>query len=934
MRPAVIALTFFLAGACSGGSSAPFQSVPVGPASIQILRGDRPYLGLELIAWGPNWSWAGIEGASTSRAGATALDATIRLNTGATLRLTGSGRASGGNALQLELELSTDRDTDLTLVCLSVGPDASAFAGGRAAFGSRLVGLPLGRDDFGNLEQVTLRDAGGKFARIKVTPALAATADGGLRLNLAAGRLLKAQPVRRTVTVTLPGALKHHLASDQVPDEPGSAAWFDFQPSGQLPASAEDELSLAAWLERPAGKGGRIAAKGEQLIAGGKPIKLWGINVCYADCAPPKELAEARACLYARNGINAVRLHKYADGPGWAGIQAPGSFAKFDPEALDRMDYFVAKLKEQGIYVKLSPTFGVAIGPDDLKEVPFASELGALPPPGERLRTGHGAIYLSRELQDLQIRQTVAILKHRNPYTGLTYGEDPAVAIVEFFNEDSALFFGTMERLQRVPTLRKRAAADFTAWLKRKYGAEAKLREAWGPDALNSFVTEGFTGESFEAGTIVPAGNPWFFDPTQLEGSQKPKARRLHDTMAYLYELQNGFYDRFRAAVRASGYDGLVMASNWIAGRGFSHFYNLHSDARMDLVDRHNYFGGGGVPRFDDGSMLARPGSGILSMGLSQVAGKPFSLSEWIHVYPSEWGAEGPALLAAYGMGLNGWDVSFIFQNRDSGGYSDRIGRDQWDATAPQVLTMLSAWGRTLLRGDLTESSKPIPRNVHIPSLLEGRLGFDDQASAEGDVKTADGSTVPAAALAVGKNVVRFTDRFESTPAFDPMMFRRGNVLLSDTGQLGWTPGDTAQSGWFWTDTPGTQAVVGFAGGQTAELKDVSITPKTRFAAIVVSARGREERLADAKSMVVTAIARARNTGMKVLGPLLLSAGQGPIRLEPVVATLRLKRGGNPTVHILDHDGRRAGRTVPVRNGVIEIDTGRDRAFAYLIVYT
>ena len=28
-------------------------------------------------------------------------------------------------------------------------------------------------------------------------------------------------------------------------------------------------------------------------------------------------------------------------------------------------------------------------------------------------------------------------------------------------------------------------------------------------------------------------------------------------------------------------------------------------------------------------------------------------------------------------MGLQGWDVSFMFQNRDSGGFSDRIGRDR-----------------------------------------------------------------------------------------------------------------------------------------------------------------------------------------------------------------------------------------------------------------
>ena len=72
--------------------------------------------------------------------------------------------------------------------------------------------------------------------------------------------------------------------------------------------------------------------------------------------------------------------------------------------------------------------------------------------------------------------------------------------------------------------------------------------------------------------------------------------------------------------------------------------------------------------------MLHSAGSGTLSVGLQQCSDRPFMLSEWIHVFPNEWGVEGPALLGAYGCGLQGWDVSYLFQNRDSGGFSDRIG--------------------------------------------------------------------------------------------------------------------------------------------------------------------------------------------------------------------------------------------------------------------
>ena len=61
----------------------------------------------------------------------------------------------------------------------------------------------------------------------------------------------------------------------------------------------------------------------------------------------------------------------------------------------------------------------------------------------------------------------------------------------------------------------------------------------------------------------------------------------------FLYELQNEFYARYVQALRTAGYQGEIVSSNWQAGRALSHYYNLHSDALVGTVDRHNYFGGG-----------------------------------------------------------------------------------------------------------------------------------------------------------------------------------------------------------------------------------------------------------------------------------------------------------------------------------------------------
>jgi hypothetical protein len=228
---------------------------------------------------------------------------------------------------------------------------------------------------------------------------------------------------------------------------------------------------------------------------------------------------------------------------------------------------------------------------------------------------------------------------------------------------------------------------------------------AWGERAWNSFEYEKLAYDDWEAGLVMPAGgHPWYLDPTQLEGSQAFRKQRLFDTMQFLYEIQNEFYARYVKAIRDTGYEGAILASNWQAGRGFSHYYNLHSDYLAGIIDRHNYFGGSRDGLINNQSMLRVPGTGTFSAGMQQVADRPFMLSEWIHVEPNEWGVEGPAIVGAYGMGLQGWDVSYIFQNRDRGRFMTELwpsGRDVWRVMAPQVYGIFPAVARQVLRADV-----------------------------------------------------------------------------------------------------------------------------------------------------------------------------------------------------------------------------------------
>lgn len=712
--------------------------------------------------------------------------------------------------------------------------------------------------------------------------------------------------------------------TEPVPPLPAAdATWFPWTADSDV--ARPGVFSMTDWLEAPAGRHGRIRRDGDHLVYNGRPIQLWGVNASFANCAPPRDRAERQAAWYASYGINAVRLHKFADGTGWAGICTDGA-ANYSAEGLDRMDYYVAELKERGIYTKLSANFGsLPLGPADLARLSFAAEYT------ERrngwVRASQGALWFSTEIQDLQIAQIVNILNHRNAHTGLRYAEDPAIAVVEAVNENSVFFFTTLSALQNLPTVRRLASEQFFQWLRAKYGTEEALLRAWGPDALGAFTSERLQEESWASGRINPVGNPWFFDPAQLAGQMAPRRQRLLDTMAFFHDVQNAVYDRFVAAVRATGYTGEILASNWQAGRAYSHFLNLHSDARLGIVDRHNYFGGAG-------SMLARPGSGSLSAGMQQVDGHPFMLSEWIHVFPNEFGVEGPALIGAYGMGLNGWDVSYLFQNGDDGRFREQL-RDQWDIAVPQIIGVFPAVARQVLRGDVRTADLTFVRNVHVPSLPRGELGFEDAVTMDYDVKEFGSDAVPASTLAIGRSVVRFTEQPEPTPTVDlaPHLRPDGTVVAS-TNQLAWTPGRTIRSGHIAINTPATQALVGFAEGRTVELADVTITSRSPFAAIYVTALARDGTLARDRGVLVTTIARVHNTGMRHDNGRVAERGRGPLLLEPVVAELVLRRTAGATVHILDHDGRRTGRTLPLgRDGRLTLDGRQTRAVYYEIQY-
>ncbi|MCA9059509.1 MAG: hypothetical protein KDA85_13475, partial [Planctomycetaceae bacterium] len=293
-------------------------------------------------------------------------------------------------------------------------------------------------------------------------------------------------------------------------------------------------LDLRYLNEKPAGKHGRIARStdGSDFVDGaGKPIRFWAVNTS-VQYREDLSAVEEHARWLAKRGVNMVRHH---------GHLAPDSNARLtdvnqrDIEAAWRL---VAAMKQEGIYVTLSPYWAVSVKANPAWGLKDAG--------GDNLT---GLLFFDRKLQDAYKEWLRELLMPVNPHTGVPLAHDPAVAIFQIQNEDSLLFW-TEQAIQGEQ--RTELGRLFGSWLRKKYGSVDKATAAWGGPASA-------TGDNFASGIVMP--HPIY----QLTQDQRgPLAARLNDQLAFYTQVMFDFNTEIARFLKEEiGYGGLINAGNW-----------------------------------------------------------------------------------------------------------------------------------------------------------------------------------------------------------------------------------------------------------------------------------------------------------------------------------------------------------------------------------
>lgn len=694
-------------------------------------------------------------------------------------------------------------------------------------------------------------------------------------------------------------------AAEKAPAD--TSAWLPYE-MPDLKKLKGTALDMSFLLEAPAGKHGFVTVKGDKFFfEDGTEARFWGGNLFAEANFPTHKQAEALAERIALTGANIVRMHHLDVVAPWTdfivrrnlfGGQSPETTRLLDAEMLDRFDYLVSCLKKRGVYIFLSHLSSRKVMPAD-----------GIPEPADSLDDIYAGFKIEGEFDEfliqLQQEHLKNLLAHRNPYLRQPLAGDPVLALTEVINEDSLLYLGAGPNFDTNSDHYKRMLQGrFNEWLAAKYKTREALAKAWQPaDGKGKGLGE---GENPETKTVAFSYR-FAYDSRARYDAALSRQRNL-DTYAFLYETQKAYYDRMYGFLRALGVKCPIAGSNhWI-----SDVADLHANAGLDYVDRHDYYAHPhGTYNYIEGQAISPATPMVKSDSLGTIAGlagrriygRPYTVSEWNNCLPNPYRAEGPVFMAAYAC-LQDWHpiqyayLAFI-------DYDPKIINSFMVLYDPAHMNLLPASALMFHRRDIKEAPTGYYERVAAGEFMDP--AFTPKRNGGIALLEKYGLAFADVADAPGQNSVDLP-----RPAADGTK----PVYESVTRELRWDLGQ----GLLKVDAPRTQGLVGFTLGQAVTTKDVTFQVANDFAVVVVSAL-EDGSIAEAGRLLISTSARAQWSGMEFdeQRGVVTQSGTPPFLMEPVTGTILLKR--EPMrVYRLSSSGKRLGE-LPVQK------TGEGMAF-------
>ncbi len=702
--------------------------------------------------------------------------------------------------------------------------------------------------------------------------------------------------------------------------------WLPVAYNETLRVKEGSPLDLSNLLPREkAGSSGRVIVNRDGHFAFEKrpeqPVRFFTCSLSPKDDENLRshEAAAELAREIRKNGYNMVRLH-FLD----AGLMTGSKRElEFNSRLLDTLDYFIYRLKEEGIYLNI-----------DL----MASWIGYTPghphaPENkDSLKSFKYRIHFEPELRENWRKGVEQIFCRVNRYTGTRLIDDPVFAMAVAYNEQEYGFWLAFDG--------GRFRGPWLAFLKRRYGTAEKLGAAW--------------GKPFASFDEVP------------DFTLKSRVYDNDDVALFLRETETATLRWYEKTMRELGYPGPVAGYNC----GKNQYYNMiRKDSPYVAMNAYHAHPSNWVQpgsSISQKSAIGERAKILRDFAAIRQAGKPLMVTEHGLVFWNQYRYEQAFVMGAYAA-LQGFDgltchatpVSFRPEKRilSFGIYMDPVMKASEFLTAFLFLRGDVATAPSGLRVRISEEEVfktnglrgGMPTELSLAALTAGLsiecLGKEDRPAppAAGETVVDMGETGDVLVSNAGFSSTLDNPAADAKRLFE--QFRRQGVLQAKNRSDGKQRFESATGeifldasrNYMQIDAPRFQGICAEAGTK-AELTDFTVETMSPRGLLSLVALDGMKPIREAERLILVYATNALNTNMSFTTPEMVTLhyiGDTPALLErgSFRISLRNRKGGGLRLYPLDPSGNRLKELAPVETAgdrvTFEVDTGRDGATVF-----